>query len=81
MGSKPMSFKVTTTDEEVLGWVRKITIKDEDGNEFRCRLSWQEGNGYELDWYDGEPDWASEWNEDDHDGLFLEWWLDEESSK
>ena len=26
-----MSFKVTTTDEEVLGWVRKITIKDEDG--------------------------------------------------
>jgi hypothetical protein len=73
-----MKLKVTTTDEEVLGWVRRITIKDEDHNEFRCRLSWHEGNGYEIDWYGDEPEFYTNWD-DEAESMFFEQWLDEES--
>jgi hypothetical protein len=76
-----MSFKVKVTDEEVMGWTKRLLITDEDNNEFRCTLYWADGNGYDLTWWNGEPDWASEWDENDHDGMYIEWWLDEESCK
>ena len=30
MGSKPMSLKVKVTDEEVMGWIKRLLITDED---------------------------------------------------
>lgn len=75
-----MKLRITTTDVEILGWVKRLTIKDEDGNEYTCRLEWQDGNGYDLYWYEDEPDFYTNWD-DETESMTFEQWLDDESSQ
>lgn len=75
-----MKLNVIVTNYEINGWIKYLTIKDEDNNEFKCSLEWSEGNGYDLTWWDEEPEFYTNWDEESESMLF-EQWLDEMSSK
>jgi len=69
------------------GWKRVINFTHE-GNEYEVLLFWDEFQGYELIWRseNGEfisktPEWAVNWDENAHEGMTLEWYLDEQSGR
>ena len=70
------------THEET-GWKRVINFTY-DGNKYEVLLFWDEFQGYEIIWRwrnetlnNKAPEWASEWDEDAHDGMTLEHYLDD----
>ena len=76
---------ISSTREETLSWKRYIHFKYQD-EEYSVLLFWDEFNGYEIYWKNKEsellnshiaPEWAVNWDEDAHEGMSLEHWLDE----
>jgi len=76
---------ITGKREEILSWKRYIYFKYQD-TEYSVLLFWDEFNGYEIYWKDKDsellnshiaPEWAVNWDEDAHEGMSLEHWLDE----
>lgn len=63
---------------EEMSWKRRIYF-DYQGNNYELLLFWDEFNGYESHWVNPNktPDWVVNWNEDDHEGMGFEWYLDE----
>ena len=78
-------IKITGVRHEETAWKRYIYFKYEN-TEYSVLLFWDEFNGYELYWKNEDsalinslktPEWAVEWNEDGHDFMTLEHYLDE----
>ena len=79
------ALKINWKSHEETGWKRVINFTYE-GNEYESLLFWDEFQGYELIWRseNGEfiskkPKWAYDWDENAHEGMSLEWYLDEQS--
>lgn len=76
-------IKINGMRKEVDAWRRYIHLT-RDGVDYDLTLFWDQFDGYEILWrsVNGElnsvePDWSVNWNEDEHNGQYLSWWLDE----
>jgi hypothetical protein len=74
-------FNIINTEQTVTAYKKRISFEYE-GKPYNVTLYWDENDGLEL-WFRGEhlsstpaPDWAVEWNEDEHDGDSLAYLLD-----
>lgn len=82
--TKKELIKITGIKHEETAWKRYIYF-DYAGLRHKVLLFWDEFNGYDLYWENEEgrltshkaPDWAKNWDEDEHDGMTLEHYLDE----
>ena len=81
-------IKIEGASEEITGWKRYISFTYE-GNQYEANLYW-DSEGYELlfltengvvykGFYD-MPKWAEDWDEDQHEGKYLNWYLDDLTS-
>lgn len=63
---------------EEMSWKRYIYFQYE-GNNYELTLFWDEFNGYETFWRvpDRTPDWVVNWDEQAHNGMSFEHYLDE----
>lgn len=85
-------MKVTTLDKEIKAYVKLLLI-ERDGETYRADLTYDEYDGYELDFIDsngrptGTPDWAIEWEENNLESVasMLDnasgWWKFEKESE
>jgi hypothetical protein len=71
-------IKITGISTETMSWKRYVYFNYKD-KEYSLTLFWDEFNGYEIFWRepDKTPDWVVNWNEDEHEGMSFEWYLDE----
>jgi hypothetical protein len=76
-------IKITSINHEETGWKRRIHFQYE-GKDYQITLYWDEFDGYDIVWRfcNGEqisrsPEWAINWNEDEHEGMSFEHYLDE----
>ena len=75
---------ITGKRHEEVSWKRYITFEYGD-EKHSVLLEWYPEEGYDLSWDFGsgldssrkEPAWASEWIDEDHEGMSLEHLLDE----
>jgi len=82
--TKKQLLRVSGVKHEETAWKRYIYF-DYASLRHKVLLFWDEFNGYELYWESEEgrltsqkaPDWARNWNEDEHNGMSLEHYLDE----
>jgi len=76
--NKQKEIVITGVSAENMSWKRYIYF-NYDGNEYSLTLFWDEFNGYEIFWREPSkiPDWVVNWNEDEHEGMSFEWYLDE----
>ena len=76
--NKQKEIVITGASAENMSWKRYIYF-NYDGNEYSLTLFWDEFNGYEIFWREPSktPDWVVNWNEDEHEGMSFEWYLDE----
>jgi hypothetical protein len=63
---------------EETAWKRYIYF-DYEGERYEITLFWDEFNGYESYWRipDKVPDWVLEWDEEAHQGMSFEHYLDD----
>jgi len=85
MNSTSTEMTINWKSHEETGWKRVINFTHE-GNEYEVLLFWDEFQGYELIWRSENdlfisttPLWAQFWNEELHEGMSLEWYLDAQS--
>ena len=82
-------IKIEGVSEEITGWKRYISFTYE-GNQYEAALYW-DSEGYELifisengitykGFYDA-PKWAEEWDESDHNSMYLNYYLDDLTHK
>lgn len=78
-----MSITIKGITKEDTAYDKRITFERE-GVEYFVLLHWDSYDGFNLDFLKANqrtitryPDWAIEWNEDDHDGETLESVLDQ----
>lgn len=71
-------IKINGIRHEETAWKRYIYFEYE-GNQYELTLYWDEFTGYEIYWREPNktPDWVVNWNEDEHNGMTLEHYLDE----
>jgi len=76
-------INITSLNHENTGWKRRIHFQYE-GKDYQLTLYWDEFNGYDIVWRfcNGEqinrsPEWAINWDEDEHEGMSFEHYLDE----
>ena len=81
--NKTQEINVSSVRQEIDGWRRYIYLT-KDGVEYYLTLFWDQFNGYEIMWgaendtrISKAPDWAIDWDQDDHDGMSLEHYLDD----
>ena len=82
--AKKELIKITGIRHEETAWKRYIYF-DYASLRHKVILFWDEFNGYDLYWENEEgriaskktPDWAQNWNEEEHEGMSLAWYLDE----
>lgn len=82
--TKKQLLEVKGVEQENTAWKRYIYF-DYASLRHKVLLFWDEFNGYEIYWENEEgkltlqkaPDWAKNWNEDEHEGMSLAWYLDE----
>ena len=76
---------ITGSRHEEMSWKRYIYFEYE-GEGYSVLLFWDEFNGYELYWKNQEsgllnsrkaPEWVINWNEEAHNGMSFEHYLDE----
>ena len=72
------NIKITNSRLELTAWKRVICFEYE-GEHHEVVLFWNEFDGFELYWLElsKTPDWAVNWNEDEHEGMSLADYLDE----
>lgn len=68
---------ISGSRQDDTGWKRYVYF-DYQGNDYELILFWDEFNGYESYWVSPSktPDWVVNWNEDDHEGMSFEHYLD-----
>ena len=76
-------IKITSLNHEETGWKRRIHFQYE-GKDYQITLYWDEFNGYDIVWRfcnnkleSRTPDWAIDWDEEAHEGMSFEHYLDE----
>ena len=78
-------IEILNAEQENTGWQRYIYFKY-NGKEYGTVLFWNEHEGYELMFQTEDektfthfemPEWAKDWDEDNHDGMTLEHYLDD----
>lgn len=79
-------MEIKSTRQENTSWTRWISF-NYDGKDYDVVLYHQDNEGYDLVFksengvvYKGVfdmPDWAKDWDEDEHDGMTLEHYLDD----
>jgi len=76
--NKQKEIVITGISTETMSWKRYVYFNYE-GKEYSLTLFWDEFNGYEIFWREPNktPDWVVNWNEDEHEGMSFEWYLDE----
>lgn len=69
---------ISYSEQENTGWKRIIFFQYE-GNKYEVNLYWDEFNGYEIFWREPntKPNWVVEWDEEAHQGMSFEHYLDE----
>jgi len=74
-----VSISIKGVSKDDTAYDKHITFERE-GVEYSVLLHWDNMDGYDLtfssDLIDDMPDWALEWDEDEHDGESLEYTLD-----
>jgi hypothetical protein len=76
-------IKLSSVSQEIDGW-RRYVYFTKDGVEYQLTLFWDQFNGYEIMWGSANdtklskaPDWANDWDQDEHNGMSLAGLLDE----
>lgn len=76
-------IKVSSASQEIDGWRRYIYFERESKS-YELILFWDQFNGYEITWrYEDRvsifkaPEWATNWDENAHNNMTLEHYLDE----
>lgn len=69
---------ISHSEEENTAWKRYICFQYE-GNEYELTLYWDEFSGYDTFWRepDSTPNWVVEWDEEAHQGMSFEHYLDD----
>jgi hypothetical protein len=76
--NKQAEIVISGVSHEETAWKRYIYFQNE-GTEYELTLFWDEFNGYETYWGtpDKAPDWVIEWDEQDHNGMSFEHYIDD----
>ena len=77
--NKTQEIKVNGVRQENDAWHRYIYFNRE-GQDYELTLYWDQFTGYEIMWRSNNgkaPEWASDWDEEAHNGMTLEHYLDD----
>ena len=71
-------IQIEGSRQDDTGWKRYIHFTH-DGESYELTLFWDEFNGYEIYWQmpTVRPDWVVNWNQDEHNGMSFEHYLDD----
>ena len=82
-----MSIEISTVSKEDTAYDKRITFTYKD-KEYRVLLHWDAYEGFDLMFleengrtFTSTPEWAVDWDEEEHDGNSLEYCLDELSDE
>jgi len=69
---------ISHSEQENTGW-KRIIFFEYEGNKYEVNLYWDEFNGYDTYWRepDTTPNWVVEWDEEAHQGMSFEHYLDD----
>jgi hypothetical protein len=81
--NKIQEIKINGMRQDIDAWRRYIHF-NKDGIDYELILFWDQFDGYEIMWGSASdtklskaPEWADNWDEDDHEGMSLGHYLDD----